>query len=510
MAGRQEEGEGKRMTRHRLNKGFLSYAVPDNVGLKSTNQESARQKNARSGGSLFFCESSPALTLEQYYHHFVDGTLNSQGYDLLQVVTQQILNDHDHVTDIANLIDATGKSRMTLVRRLISLESQGFVRRVQRKEKSLRGTYNEYHLILPSRAPMETSETQPENPADCEAQELKSSGDQRQRDEETHLDYGHLIERGARLPIKAESLSILALFSALPSGTRGELAESAYTVPITIGPDKIKITVRPTSGTRAANVLDLRVLAAVITIVFYRIERGHPPINPFVIELEEILDLFRQRAQRADYMQGGSAKQYVMGALSRWESTGFTIEHVTPGTKNFYDDSIQIDKMFRLINSITVLSHVGTHGKTPERIALYLDNQLVDRIAEPGGRYLITMSDTWITERNPAAIKFGAWARRAVKRKWESDKVYSREYLHREVDPRQKAKIFYSSLRKLYSKFFDSRHQAAYIHGYFLLAEPGHLQYQAWADPDHPLLGKNSYGAILLLDPKLTRNDRRR
>lgn len=464
----------------------------------STSAPPQKKPGRVSTGSIIVANADPAYLLQRYHEGLVEEWLDSDEYELLQLIASQILSEGRGETNFAVLIEITGRSRVTLYRRLEALQKRGLVAKIRRTEGSARAAYNEYQLLDPEKGRLEAAGESALTHANGPVVGSEEQGSDLQGDLDlgVSLEYEHLVEHDRKLPIKAESLSILALFSALPSGNSGVLGSKTYTIPIRIGPDRIKLTVRPTSGMRAATVLDLRVLAAVITIVHYRLQRGHPAANPFVVELEEIVEQFRKRSPGDVRMQGGSGKRYIMGALGRWEATGFTIDHITPRTHDFYGSRIQVGKLFRMINSLSVLSVVGREGKTPERIALHLNEELLARISEPSGRYLITMSDSWLTERNPTAVKFANWARRAVRRNHQPT-LYSREYLHREVDPTNSGiKVFNRLLRKLYEQFFNASYAAAYIHGYLMRPESGGKQYWIWADPEHPLLGAKSFALL--------------
>lgn len=297
--------------------------------------------------------------------------------------------------------------------------------------------------------------------------------------------------------IKGELFSVFTLASALPSGKSGALTEKSYTCPIRSGNELVNLEIRPTAGTKVASVLDLRVLAAISTIIFKRLEQGAPAVNPFVLNFDELENVMQGGRQRdSSYKRSGSYKRYLLSSVDRWESTGFRIIKATSGFLKKYRKKIELKHTFRLIYKTKVLSYVGPKGKTPEKIALYIDDDFLNRIADVSVGYLLSVHDEVLNEKNPFALRVNLWCRRAIKHS-HKPKVFDCEHLHSEIEPMRLVRKFRADLKAFYQAHFDSQRGHAHYLGYnFEQVNNGRrIRYYIWADPEDRLVGRCSFYA---------------
>ena len=296
------------------------------------------------------------------------------------------------------------------------------------------------------------------------------------------------------LPIKGDQLAIFALPALLPSRPKSdpEYIEQA----VRYGNQYLQTTVRSSSGIRMARVRDTRILAAVITICFDRIHRqGLAPTNPWVMRIEEIIEVLNTRAEgEAAFGHGGSHKQWILEVLRRWQGTQFEIKHITPRMRAYYGGLVSLEESFRFINRLHVLSWVGSKGSTPEDVCIYLDDLLVERMKSEQFAYSLTLQTSMMDEPNDLAYRLALWCRRAIKRN-HSPQHYSLDALHMEADPTAQAKAFRHSVRKLYAERSAPKSQVMHLHGYCFRLIDGGQGFAVWADPDDTLLGAQSYAA---------------
>lgn len=264
--------------------------------------------------------------------------------------------------------------------------------------------------------------------------------------------------------VKGEALSVLVLFAALPSGKSGGKTEGHYDTVVRVGNARVLLEVAATAGTRIATVADLRVLAAIITCVHSRIKEGIRDANPFVLDVTEVVEVMRRDEPGATLDVGGSYKGYVLGAIDRWTNTTFKITQASSAFTEFYRGQIELKSTFRLIDSVSVVSTVGPKGKTPERVAVHLNEALLKRIVD-AKRYLLALSDEWMREGKPAAIRLGLYFRRAVPRSGNALRKPLR-IAHEEIEPMRPYKYFAADMRSLYQERFDPSIGAAKIHDF--------------------------------------------
>lgn len=295
------------------------------------------------------------------------------------------------------------------------------------------------------------------------------------------------------LPIKGDQLAIFALPALLPSRPKPDqaLIEQA----VRYGNQYLQTTVRSAGGIRMAGVRDTRILAAIITLCSDRIHRqGLPPTNPWVMRVDEIIDVLNTRGEGGAALgQGGSYKSWVLEVLRRWQGTQFELKHITPRMRDYYNGLVSVEASFRFINRLHVLSWVGAKGSTPEDVCLYLDDLLIERMKNERFAYTLTLHPSMMDESNDLAYRLALWARRTVKR-CHTPQHYRLDALHLEANPTATVKRFRSGLRALYADRADHRDQIMRLHGYcFRVA--GSDGFAVWADPDDPLLGTRSYAA---------------
>lgn len=475
-------------------------------------------------GALFVLEQGADKTLISHYYNFaIQGRIDSDCVDFVQSVFNLCEEDPEQITDMASLEFQFGKSRATIINRCKSLIDAGLVLKesikLPRKHPQTRFTIlaaknicipqtnpdRVINLPVLSKYAHTVSAESPHLPSVPEnefAQSLALS--------KAMNITGDLFKH---LSIKGEWFSIFTLAAALPSGKTGKLLESSYTCPIAIGNEIVQLEVRPTQGTKVASVLDLRILITIITIVSKRLMHGHPAMNPFVLDFNEICEVienaYRNKNKRSTdtkkkgrNTKTGSFKQYILSALERWESTGFKIISASKGFIDKFDGRIELKQAFRLIYKTKVLSFVGSKGKTPGKIAIYLDDEFLARIADKDSRYVLTLHDDVLAEGNPFAVRFNIWCRRAVKH-IHKPRSWSVKHLHREVEPLRKFKSFNPDLKAFYQSHFDEAKGYANYLGYNFKVNEDLTSYLIWADPADRLVGTNSHFAYLQKKTKL-------
>ncbi|MCP1674166.1 hypothetical protein J2T57_001268 [Natronocella acetinitrilica] len=449
---------------------------------------------------VFTFVADPGEAMDAYNELRAADVISAQSHALLDALTQLAADDKERRTDFVSLVDILNISRSTLLRRLNPLLKSGLVEK--HAGASHKGKHTEFVFSDPRNVKGLTNgegESSSQFPARWSVTEHDREiiESQRPLDLSRKAD-GDFIPEELKFSIKGEALSILGLFSALPSSPKSALAEQGYVTNVHIGPYRMQVEVRPQQGLRTVTALDLRVLAAIITLVHRQIAAGTPAVNPFFIRVDSIIELFRRAGDVYEERErGGKAKRSILGSIERWETTQFRITHVPESIQNFYHGMIRVRTGIRFISKVADLSKYDGRHFIPERLGISLDEELLRRIKDPSGRFLASMTREWLIERNPTALMLSTFCRRFIQH-GHSPRTLSREFVHAETDPKRPQREFYRSLRTLFSERFVASKGAALINGYYFLIERGPPErYVIWADPEHQTLGTRSYKAYI-------------
>lgn len=429
--------------------------------------------------------------------------ISNPEYDLLFAVLEAASSDPNGIAALPALTDALSIKRPTILRRIERMVTAGVIERHRIAIPGLRGRKVAFAIDLP-RAVNELTADALE--ASLGAGALIDHPPQNSPQDELALTIGDTtgiegLPAERRLPLKGEQLSVFTLVSALPSTEpRGRRRDEADECTIRVGHEWLQVTVRPQSGVGLARVLDTRVLVAVITLVHNRIHgQGLPARNPFRFQVEELAEVLRQAEPGTLTTEDGSYKNWIVQVLRRWEGTAFEIRHLTPKMNEFFEGGLTVEETFRFINKTSVLQWTGPKGKTPTHVALWLDEELLKRIAHRARKFLLTMPPEWMRERSAIALRLSLWCRRAIGRK-HIHQTFGRRELHAEVDPKRESRYFYRDLRHLYRERLVPGQSYARLHSWLFEEINGGQHYRFWPDPDDKLVGVQSYGTLKQLE----------
>jgi len=459
------------------------------VPAKAQPPELDQQTLASLKGAIFLLDPQVTDELALIYQSWLSaGRVPSTTEEFVQNLLSLCLANPLRLIDMENLQNAYGKTRPTILRRCKylldnKLMIKGYVTPTGKRRVTT------YTLLSADKI---------QHPKKLQAPCIDVSLPTFENGSYADLYQPHL-DVSKQYSVKGELFAIFTLAAALPSGKSGKNTETCYEVPIRVGHDYIYLEVRPTQGTRTATVLDIRILIAVTTIISKRIEKGSESTNPFILDFDEIVDLMTLGNQERKNKLGGSYKLYILNAIERWEATGFKIVRATKGFLDKFNGRIELKEIFRLITKLKVVSYFGKQSKTPGKIAIYLDDDFLNRMRDPSMRFLISAHTETLLEKNPFALRFNLWCRRAVQHN-HTPRHWTLKWLHAEIEPLRKFKYFNDDLRNFVANYFDDEKQFACYQGYNLKKcdnNSGDSGYLIWADKDDRLVGNHSHYAYM-------------
>ncbi|MDH5232752.1 MAG: hypothetical protein OEZ58_19245 [Gammaproteobacteria bacterium] len=299
--------------------------------------------------------------------------------------------------------------------------------------------------------------------------------------------------------IKGELLAVYTLVAALPMGTKySKYHDQPYEVPIKLGNDYLILKVRPTADTRNPTVSDIKPLMALITIIIKRL--NHSDDNPtyFDINMDDIVKVLHRGDKAAIAKKGGSYKAKVLESINRWESTGFKISGISNGVANKFHGVIELAEFFRLITKLRVLNFVGSKGKTPEMIRVYLDADFQERLRN---KNFLVSTHYEVLDSDEMGMMFNFWCRRAVKRNHQVCS-FTWEQFHSQMSPLRPFGQFNRAFKEFFEKHLLPDGIAKFL-GYYFHYEPlkneqgrlvkGKGMLHCWADENDRLLGSQSF-----------------
>jgi hypothetical protein len=294
-------------------------------------------------------------------------------------------------------------------------------------------------------------------------------------------------ELASAATFKGEKFSVFTLLPSLRTGHYSARTRGPYEVPIWIGREHFRVTVRPEATRNPMGVLDLRLLSVLVSIIATQVKVGLPVANPFVVEVATLLEAM-------GLPKDGGNKRYILEVMERLEATGFTIDGMSAELAERYRGLVTAEKRFRLVTGYTVVSWRGRGGKTPEFIRITLDEDLFRRVvASPEDGLLLSLHPSAMRERAPLALKVYYWARRAVQHSHEPTS-WTWAHLHREIEPLANTTLFRRDVRKsILQGRYDPQKGAAVLHGYLLKEDAARKLVYMWADPRDFIVGRDAY-----------------
>lgn len=449
-------------------------------------------------GSIFRIGENVDLTYSQTLKQWAnEGRIEFTLVEFVENVIVLCIDDPEHMTDIHMLIDTCNKSRAYLLRfakKLVELnifEKDSYKQPFVNKRSSSRYTLRPLEEIAPP--PLEFATSTLPVPSE---QILLHTLDEEEYSFEQSCPYlpATLNENSF---IKGELFTLYTLPFILPANKEGK--DQFYNAPLRIGKDVINIEVRPTQGTKVPYLTDVLPLFALTTIISGMIEEGIDT-NPFVIDFNDIYQLVRMGNSSAD---GGSQKSKLLSQIKRWESTGFRIVSATKGFRDLFNGHLEIEEVFRVITKLKIASSVNSTSKTPDSIAVYLDDDLLKRLKDPKSRFLLSSHIELLKEQKPFYIQINLWCRRAIKHN-HSARAWSLTWIAKEINNESEFKYFNREFKAFYNTHYDENLGCARYLGYCFKKDdryqPGvrgtqkyKQSYYIWADPDDRLVGTQSH-----------------
>lgn len=284
---------------------------------------------------------------------------------------------------------------------------------------------------------------------------------------------------------KGELFIIFCLIPALRMSTSGKNTAGDFDVRVNMGKEWFDLRVRGQYGSLNAGVTDLRILIALFSLIDEKIRYNESVHNPFIVGLDDLCEAL-------GYEKEGGNKRQIMAMLERWEGTGFKIINMTPVLLEKYDGELVVDKLFRVITSITSLSTRDRKSKvkTPELLQINLDPFVFSRLQEFNRK--IRVHSEILTERKPSpfAHAFYYWCRRVVQHS-ATPKTFTLDHLHREISPQTSWARFKKNMNNLVSDRWDTDLKYSKYTGYCFRLINGTLR--IWADKNDPIIGEKSY-----------------
>ena len=294
----------------------------------------------------------------------------------IDVLNKAIALADEHPLTIAErelLLSHLEIKRSTLNNRVKPLINVGVIRMHRIKTKRPGPTPRVFILDLSCLADLVTRAVEGESPGDWVYPNMV--------DEEA---ISAIADRGLPVvfdkPVKDNQLVMLALPTLLPGemDTKHSYVEKS----VRYGNQHMYITICGPTGLCMAQVPDIRVLAAVISICS---DRSHhqwvEPKNPWFMRVDEIADFIKRCASDSETLrQDACLKSWIVDALFRWQGTKFEIRYAKPRTNRYYGHRVVADHSFFLIDAITVVSAIGTDGVKLEDMCLYLNERLVELV----------------------------------------------------------------------------------------------------------------------------------
>ena len=426
-------------------------------------------------GALFGLGNVPNNAIQRFNDLQFNGTIDSSISDFIQILFNLCTVDVERITDMKTL-EGQGISRAGIIRRCKKLIDMGLMDKSSHRQPGKRSStfyiLKEIDNLVHVEKESNTKEVVKTVPAPINATSL--------------------LIKEARQPLswKGDRFSIFTLLSALPTGRSGKYTDGSYSVPIWIGKEKLELTVLPASGRKSATALDLRVLGIMITLVHANYTSTGKIQNPFIVHVNDIIELLGRN-------KGTGNKQYVAGAIERWALTNFEITSCAEGIVDQFKGRIELSKIFKVIDSLQVLTLFKDEGKCPESFAFSLGQDLIERIKHQD---VLTMHPESFTEKNALAYKIYLWCRRAMQhyKKYPKGKLWKIEHLHREMEPLRQLKEFKKSLKRLLAARHDELIGGALFYGYIVTASDKMDSVWIKADPEDRLIGRNSFFARMV------------
>jgi len=380
------------------------------------------------------------------------------------------------MTDITHVRADLGLSRSGLVKRVNALIDEGLMEAKKRTDP--RGHRNVYVVLSPAEAELRKSA------ATIEPHEQNAA-----LVPQVPALFPDLpeVEMPEKFIGKGERFLVFTLASALRLGRTGKNLQYRR-VRLRLKRGWCDLEVRAAANSYIPSILDTRPLIAALTLVreyANNIEGGKSQDQGHVVRMADICC-----AMGLD--PSPSNKNACFAQLARWRSSEFVIRAVMRNALDFASDLFEIDRYFSVIDDLTV-EHVTDSGKTVNRVHIVFN----PRIIKTFGHYwrYLTVHHEILRARQPKALwlMLYFWCRRVVRHEFREPMDIPIERLQKELHAESPLRRFKQQLGELIQENqVEGSPHTAKIPGYFISWAPREGKVAFCADPQDPVVGRNS------------------